>query len=735
MTEPKLVHRDEDASDDESAVGEHDEAALPMTQEEREEIAKKENRAVACFRLIVLLVLAVSCALVTFGVHYYMTDNETSEFEDQFHSDANKAAKLLRLSKGYQVGVSQNVLPDQKDDWEAYAVANLDWIHQAFDVMEDDEDWKHPVNREFQTMPIFGFNGPVAEPASWSAPNGTGAYGPSWTQYPVVPESFFGFPYNFDGWQVPSVAETCRNAYENKKVTLSSQWTGIITDPDDPVQVQTVEAFWAFARLFVPHGYIVEEPAGLAIIPMYDTLESIRVDTTQDLEPVAYMTFSFFIKELLKDILPESSRRLHVVIDSACGVNHTVTYQLDGRETTFLGAADLHESQYNHLEYKATFGQMMDITQSGRASSHYTGLPLDDTFCTKSFRIYPSQIMEQEYRSSTPVTTAIIAAGVFVFTTVVFLIYDFTVARRQKIVLGRALASGAIVNSLFPEKVRQQLYEERQAEQAQIKSTNEFRSSNVSRTIDGVADAAASRPIAHLYDNTTIFFADIVGFTRWSSTRSPVEVFELLETLYGAFDVVAKRRNIYKVETIGDCYVAAAGLPEEQEDHAVRMIKFARDCRLVMSQKLDQLVDTLGADTADLGMRVGCHSGSTTAGVLRGERGRYQLFGDTVNTAARMESNGVPGKIHVSMATFQALKAEGKGHWCVPRPDKIHAKGKGEMQTYFVELSQISQSATRSAMQTSVAESRDVANDDLAEIAEEQFEEEPEDLSQGNISV
>jgi len=91
----------------------------------------------------------------------------------------------------------------------------------------------------------------------------------------------------------------------------------------------------------------------------------------------------------------------------------------------------------------------------------------------------------------------------------------------------------------------------------------------------------------------------------------------------------------------------------------------------------------LGPDTAELSMRFGLHSGPVTAGVLMGERSRFQLFGDTVNTAARMESLGKKHFIHVSESTMKLLVEAGKGHWVTPREDKVVAKGKGELQVRF----------------------------------------------------
>lgn len=126
------------------------------------------------------------------------------------------------------------------------------------------------------------------------------------------------------------------------------------------------------------------------------------------------------------------------------------------------------------------------------------------------------------------------------------------------------------------------------------------------------------------------------------------------------------------------------GLPDPQEDHAVRMTKFARECLRKVTDLTHKLETTLGPDTGDLSMRFGLHSGPVTAGVLRGEKSRFQLFGDTVNTASRMESSGKKDFIQVSQSTADLLVEAGKESWISPREDLVSAKGKGQIQTYWV---------------------------------------------------
>jgi class 3 adenylate cyclase len=163
-------------------------------------------------------------------------------------------------------------------------------------------------------------------------------------------------------------------------------------------------------------------------------------------------------------------------------------------------------------------------------------------------------------------------------------------------------------------------------------------------------------------------------------------VFLLLETVYSSLDELAKRRRVFKIETIGDCYVAVCGVPLAHKDHAVIMARFARDIHSKMYVLTRELEVTLGPDTADLAFRIGLHSGSVTGGVLRGDNACFQLFGDSMNTASRIESTGARNLVHISKQTADLLIAAGKTHWIKRRDENIVAKGLGELETFWLVL-------------------------------------------------
>ena len=138
---------------------------------------------------------------------------------------------------------------------------------------------------------------------------------------------------------------------------------------------------------------------------------------------------------------------------------------------------------------------------------------------------------------------------------------------------------------------------------------------------------------------TTVLYTKISGLKAWSVGRDPNDVFTLLETLFGSFDKIAARRSgIYKVEATDDTYIAVCGAPDEvaAKNHASVVARFATDCRSRSVEIFHNLETTLGTGTKDLSLRFGLHSGPVVGGVLRGQRNRFQLFGDTVLMASEM---------------------------------------------------------------------------------------------------
>ncbi|XP_017765073.1 PREDICTED: atrial natriuretic peptide receptor 1-like isoform X2 [Eufriesea mexicana] len=184
--------------------------------------------------------------------------------------------------------------------------------------------------------------------------------------------------------------------------------------------------------------------------------------------------------------------------------------------------------------------------------------------------------------------------------------------------------------------------------------------------------------IAETYDQVTIYFSDIVGFTKLSAESTPLQVVDLLNDLYTCFDSIIENFDVYKVETIGDAYMVVSGLPVRNGTNHAREI--AR-----MSLALRDTVMTFSIrhrPTEQLKLRIGMHSGPCVAGVVGLKMPRYCLFGDTVNTASRMESNGEALKIHVSPKTKEILDTFGTFE-LVCRGE-VTLKGKGTMTTYWL---------------------------------------------------
>eukprot|EP00045_Choanoeca_perplexa_P006489 m.55473 g.55473 ORF g.55473 m.55473 type:complete len:336 (-) comp13653_c0_seq5:497-1504(-) len=183
-------------------------------------------------------------------------------------------------------------------------------------------------------------------------------------------------------------------------------------------------------------------------------------------------------------------------------------------------------------------------------------------------------------------------------------------------------------------------------------------------------------PEAERYDRVSILFSDIVGFTKISSSVPPCEVMDMLNELFSKFDALCEKYNVFKVETIGDAYMVASGLPVPTPHYADNLAGFA----IEMVACAEEVPSPL--DGEPLRIRVGMHTGPCMAGVVGRKRPRYCLFGDSVNTASRMESTGVPAAIQVSYAFVKSLTV--RDDWNTMSRGIIDVKGKGKMKTHFL---------------------------------------------------
>jgi len=184
---------------------------------------------------------------------------------------------------------------------------------------------------------------------------------------------------------------------------------------------------------------------------------------------------------------------------------------------------------------------------------------------------------------------------------------------------------------------------------------------------------AGSEHIADAFADVTVLFADIVGFTTLSASRPAAEVVEFLNNLFTRFDIAARDFGIEKIKTIGDAYMAVCGLPDPCPDHAERMMG--------MAVRMLQLTRECGSELGvPLRLRIGLNSGPVVAGIIGRRKFIYDLWGDAVNLASRMESTGVPDAIQVTRSVFEKVK----DRYPFEHRGMVDVKGKGSIETWVL---------------------------------------------------
>jgi len=575
-------------------------------------------------------------------------EKSTSPWPTKTFSNYERVVSDFRpVAHSRLLAFSPYVEEGQRPAWNQYAVANQGWIAESYaqaGITETPKDI--PVDS-------YGFNA-----AGTKVPTFQGPAMPLWqVSSPPTDTSIVNFDLLSD------------SVFNKAFVTATEKKAAAFTEVLGTNNVLSLSN----------EG---NTPESAIVYPMFQ-------DSTVVASVLSVVSWDVFMNELYQ----EHMNGVFVVLKNSCGQEYT--YKMGATGAQALGQGSLQETDYE---------SKMHVTELAPS------LDTQPDFCEYFLNVYPSEELEDRLKSSLPVVLSIAVGLLFLLASAGFYCYDILAVKKQREAAEEAAHSNAIVNSLFPNDIRDRLFNNEEEEKAAVdtkgsvgtpdeptedediqtaQAAQKFRLKNYLREEDpqkteSLGDIEESKPIADLFPYTTVLFADIAGFTAWSSVREPSQVFTLLETIYKAFDTIAKKRGVFKVETVGDCYVAVTGLPEPNKDHAVVMCEFARDCRVQFNDLVKHLEVLLGPDTAELGIRMGLHSGPVTAGVLRGAKSRFQLFGDTVNTAARIETTGRRDLIHLSQETAELIIKAGNSKWMERRNDTIVAKGKGEMQTYWL---------------------------------------------------
>lgn len=235
---------------------------------------------------------------------------------------------------------------------------------------------------------------------------------------------------------------------------------------------------------------------------------------------------------------------------------------------------------------------------------------------------------------------------------------------------GAAVFSVVNFNATQRDRIQFKLDEERKKNERLLSSI--FPEKIASQLKNSLLDERTIPAIAEYYPDASVMFADIANFTPIASRLAPSELVSLLNTYFSHFDRLAQRRGLEKIKTVGDCYIVAAGIPQPRHDHACALAELALEIQTYV--RASHFGDT------KINFRIGINSGPLVAGVIGQKKLSYDLWGDTVNIASRMSSQGIVGGIQITGCTYELLKDD---FICIPR-GKVFIKGKGDMDIWLL---------------------------------------------------
>ena len=384
------------------------------------------------------------------------------------------------------------VTDESRSDWEAYSVDNQGWFAEGIEVQAQQ---KLEAGKEFQKKPVAEIPDEIYRVSGLSAARerGPGPYLPQWQIAPVVPVPNL---VNFNLLSHPGYEESLKAVLETEVAIV-----GRSVDFSDPRDEQTAgrrDVFNLFLTNWEEDNRYDEDPVADVHVPVYDGFLKETRKIAGILTCVVYWR-TYFV-----DILPDNANGTIVVLENTCDQQYT--YQIDGPSVSYVGPGDMHDSKYDHLMLESTEGSFLQLDNEIRGDV--------DGSCLYNIRVYPSADLESRYITNGPFLYTGVLAIIFIFTSGVFMFYDCLVERRQRVVMDTAVASSAIVHSLFPKVVRDRLYNKEgdttknaSTKNSPTKETKEMKLEQDTSSSGNDGGIEGTRPIADLFNNCTVLFA------------------------------------------------------------------------------------------------------------------------------------------------------------------------------------------------------------------------------------
>lgn len=444
-----------------------------LTKQQEIEIAKAETVAVFRLRLVVVAVLLLSAAGIAYAVHYVSSSAEQQEFENKYMDDSTKIFETVASNLDLTLGALDNfvvgvvslakfagltwpfvTVPDfairarkmqsiskaaviqqmhyvaQKDRrmWELYTLANAGWVEEGIEIQKHDEQFKGNFVDEYETYPVVWNSDGIV-------PYNLTEHAVKWQMAPVVPAPYP--PYNLDVFSM----EEAKNAWP-----IFSKEKGVVINQIANIPRETMQEggqgwllssegvdFWnGWIKDFVGTEDDHTEPYSDMWYPI---LESFTDNVTNPGEPqeqvVGTVVVSYYWRDLLREILPQGSDGIIVVVENSC--DQKFSYQINGPDTVYLGPDDYHDPEYNAFLRQVKLNDLERVFTAGRRS--YSGLPLCSLGCQYTMYTYASSTMKEAYQTNQPMIFTLATVIVFLFTSAIFMIYDWLVERRQRMVM------------------------------------------------------------------------------------------------------------------------------------------------------------------------------------------------------------------------------------------------------------------------------------------------------------